>query len=106
MLLQEKLDNLHYEFREIDGYGKDIKAYFWYDSPTSNDVTQVSGGNFTANMPAVQLSINQKSISTSSISSIFDYYEAPTDKELFDDASYNIKYIRKVFTSDSVIYSK
>jgi hypothetical protein len=93
-------------FTETNGYGKTIDAYFWYDGPEQYDVTQVVSSEFYTNVPGIQLSKIQNRDSTTENISIFDYYEATTDKIWFDDASFKTKYVRTIFTQDSVIYAK
>lgn len=54
-----------------NGYGKDVKSYFWYDSPTQFDVTQVVGNSFNTSIPAFKV-INKNN--EENIVSIFDKF--------------------------------
>ena len=96
------------------GYGKEINSYFWYDSPTSYDVTQVVGNSFTTNMKAFKVSkiVNNKT-SEEKISA-YDYYEVPSltlDSSIkvnkwYSDSLYRQEYQRTLVSNAFSIYGK
>lgn len=105
-------------FSSSNGYGKAIKSYFWYDSSTSFDVTQVvENTNITNSFKAVKInkiliSNNQELKTIQDINSIYDYYEIP-DNESYNDLSFKgwfidksckVPYIRTILNEDITIY--
>lgn len=101
-------------FTYSDGYGKEITSYFWYDSDTSFDVTQVVGNSYSTNMKANTISRVVGNKTYNDILSVYDYYEVPSLKvdssnsvsKWYSDSNYQYPYIRTNFTQSSVIYGK
>lgn len=97
-----------------NGYGKDVKSYFWYDSSTSFDVTQVINADNISSFEAIKINIqnikNGKIINnTYEISCIYDYFEVPLINDnnflgWFLDKEGKIPYNRDIIISDINIY--
>ena len=66
------------EFTYSNGYGKEINSYFWYDSPTSFDVTQTIGSAFNSTFKAIKVTKNVNNDKVIDNVSIYDYYEIPS----------------------------
>lgn len=104
-------------FNYTNGYGKEIKSYFWYDSETSYDVTQVVHDNNESTFDAITVSktlvYNNEEIKTlKEVYSIYDYYEIPnkesyqnfTFKGWFLDKEGKIPYTRRILNKDITLY--
>ena len=102
------------EFTYSNGYGKEIISYFWYDSPTSFDVTQTTGSAFNSNFKAIKVTKNVNNDKVIDNVSIYDYYEIPS---LNFNSSINVggwyldkncsaKYQRSKIYQDIGIYGK
>ena len=97
-----------------NGYGKEVKAYFWYDSSSSFDLTQVIAGNSYSSFKAVTINkiyiSNNEIINTETeVSSIYDYYEKeviddPNFKGWFLDKQGTIPYQREIIKEDTTLY--
>lgn len=97
-----------------NGYGKDVRAYFWYDSSTNFGVTQVVYNTSVSFVAAIQVTKtyvnNGKIIKTEKeINSIYDYLEMPivndgSFKGWYLDIEGNIPYQRDIIREDITIY--
>lgn len=96
------------------GYGKEINSYFWYDSSSSYDVTQVVGNSFTINMKAMNINKIVDSKTIKDKVSIYDYYEVPSltidastkVNNWYTDSSYKQEYKRTLVNDSFSIYGK
>jgi len=96
------------------GYGKEVNSYFWYDSSSSYDVTQVVGNSFTINMKAMNINKIVDSKTIKEKVSIYDYYEVPSltidastkVSNWYIDSSYKQVYRRTLVNDSFSIYGK